>query len=61
MDSSGIATLVQAYKESRPHEGQVCLAAPAGNVMRVLKLSNLTALFQVFDTVEAAAAGGTRA
>ena len=54
MDSSGIATLVQAYKEMRPFEGEVRLAAPAGNVLRVLKLSNLTALFPVFDTVEEA-------
>jgi anti-sigma B factor antagonist len=52
MDSSGIATLVQAYKEARPFNGQVCLASPAGNVLRVLKLSNLTSLFPVFDTVE---------
>ena len=54
MDSSGIATLVQAYKEARPYSGEVCLASPAGNVLRVLKLSNLTSLFPVFDSVEEA-------
>jgi len=54
MDSSGIATLVQAYKEARPFNGEVCLASPAGNVLRVLKLSNLTSLFPVFDSVEEA-------
>lgn len=54
MDSSGIATLVQAYKEARPYEGEVRLAAPGGNVLRVFQLSNLTSLFPVFDTVEEA-------
>jgi anti-sigma B factor antagonist len=54
MDSSGIATLVQAYKEARPFKGEVCLASPAGNVLRVLKLSNLTSLFPVFDSVDEA-------
>ncbi len=54
MDSSGIATLVQAYKEAQPFNGEVCLASPAGNVLRVLKLSNLTSLFPVFDSVDEA-------
>ena len=50
MDSSGIATLVQALKEARPFGGRVRLASPGGNVMRVLKLSNLTTLFEVYET-----------
>ena len=54
MDSSGIATLVQAYKEARPFGGEIRLASPGGNVLRVFQLSNLTTLFPVFDTVEAA-------
>ena len=54
MDSSGIATIVQAYKEIRPRGGEVCLASPAGNVLRVFELSNLTSLFPVYDSVEEA-------
>jgi anti-sigma B factor antagonist len=56
MDSSGIATLVQALKEARPYGGEIRLARPGGNVMRVLKLSNLTSLFPVFETVDEACA-----
>ena len=56
MDSSGIATLVQTLKESRPFGGEVRLASPGGNVLRVLKLSNLTTLFAVFPTVDEACA-----
>jgi anti-sigma B factor antagonist len=55
MDSSGIATLVQAYKEARPFGGEIRLASPGGNVLRVFKLSNLTSLFPVYDSVEKAA------
>ena len=54
MDSSGIATLVQTMKESRPFGGEIRLASPGGNVMRVLKLSNLTTLFRIFPTVDEA-------
>jgi len=52
MDSSGIATLVQAMKESKPHGGQVVLAAPSQNLLRVLQLSNLTTLFRIYATVD---------
>jgi len=54
MDSSGIATLVQALKEARPFGGKVILAAPGETVMRVLRLANLTSLFTVHETVEGA-------
>ena len=54
MDSSGIATLVQALKEARPFGGELFLAAPGETVLRVLRLANLTSLFKVHDTVEGA-------
>ena len=57
MDSSGIATIVQAYKEILPKNGSVCLASPAGNVLRVFELSNLTSLFPVYDSVDEAREG----
>jgi anti-sigma B factor antagonist len=57
MDSSGIATLVQALKEARPFGGKVVLAAPGETVMRVLRLANLTSLFSVHETVEGAIEG----
>jgi anti-sigma B factor antagonist len=56
MDSSGIATLVQALKEMRPFGGRLVLAAPGDTVQRVLRLSNLTSLFEIHDTVEGATA-----
>jgi anti-sigma B factor antagonist len=56
LDSSGIATLVQALKEARPFGGEVRLASPSTNVLRVLKLSNLSALFPIFDSVDEAVA-----
>lgn len=58
LDSSGVATLVQALKEVRPHGGQIRLAAPKENVLRVFKLSNLTSLFPNFPSVDAAVAHG---
>lgn len=56
MDSSGIATLVQTLKEMRPFGGKLILAAPGETVLRVLKLSNLTSLFEIHGSVEEAAA-----
>ena len=55
MDSSGIATLVISLKEAKRYGGDFRLASPGGNVLRVLKLSNLTSLFKICDTVEEAA------
>lgn len=55
MDSSGIATLVQALREVRAAKGTLRLAAARENVLRVLRLSNLIGLFEVFDSVDEAA------
>ncbi len=57
MDSSGIATLVQTLKEARPYGGEVRLAAPGKNVLRILELSNLMALFPIHGSVEEALRG----
>lgn len=60
MDSSGVATLVQALKQVRPRGGQIRLAAPGGNVLRVFRLSNLTSLFPDYPSVPEAVSGRGR-
>ena len=47
IDSSGIATLIQALKLSKKSKVQLRLRNPAKRVMAVLKMAHLTKLFTI--------------
>lgn len=47
MDSSGVATLVEALKASRAKSTQFELVAPSLSVLKVLQLARLDALFTI--------------
>lgn len=47
MDSSGVATLVEALKASRAKSRQFELLAPSTPVLKVLQLARLDALFKI--------------
>lgn len=57
IDSSGIASLVEAYQMSRKNGTRFVLAAVSAPAMRVLQLARLDRVFALADTVEAALAG----
>lgn len=49
MDSSGVATLVEALKASRAKDKTFELHAPSSSVMKVLQLARLDGLFTIVD------------
>ena len=56
IDSSGIASLVEAYQTARRQAGRFTLAAISAPAMRVLRLARLDQVFAIADSVEAAVA-----
>lgn len=58
IDSSGIASLVEAFQESRKRGTRFSLAAVSPAAMRVFELARLDRVFAIHDTVEDALAHG---
>src|SRR5882724_10318263 len=54
IDSSGLATLVEYYQQSRSHGGRIALAALNPRVRSIFDLVRLNEVFPIFDTVAAA-------
>ncbi|HTH18196.1 MAG TPA: STAS domain-containing protein [Magnetospirillum sp.] len=57
IDSSGIASLVEAYQMARKNTTRFVLVAVSQPVLRVLQLARLDKVFTLADTVDAALAG----
>ncbi|MGO9502859.1 MAG: STAS domain-containing protein [Streptosporangiaceae bacterium] len=55
IDSSGIAALVRARKHARLSGGDLLLAAPQQQMLRVLALTRLAAVFSVHASIDEAA------
>lgn len=53
IDSSGIASLIEAYQLARKNGTRFVLAAVSAPAMRVLQLARLDKVFALADTVEA--------
>jgi len=60
MDSSGIATLVEALQLARKHEGRLLLAGTTPRVREVFEVARLESVFDLFDTAAAALAAVKR-
>jgi anti-sigma B factor antagonist len=58
IDSSGIASLVEAYQMARKNSTRFALIAVSDVARRVLQLARLDRVFAIADTVEAALAKG---
>lgn len=54
IDSTGIAAIVQAYKEFAERGGRVAVYAPTDQVLRVLSVTGLTSNGMVFESAEEA-------
>lgn len=57
IDSSGIASLVEAYQTARKNGTRFVLVAVSAPALRVLQLARLDKVFSLADTVDAALAG----
>ncbi len=55
VDSSGLSVLVRLYKRVRIGEGDVHLVQGPSNVMKILELTRLNRVFDIFPTAEEAA------
>ena len=51
IDSSGLATLVEYYKNARVYSGQMAVAGPSPRVRGIFDLVRLTEIFGVYSTV----------
>ena len=60
IDSSGLAALVFARKQARQAGGDLLLAAPQEQVLRVFAVTRLTSVFSVHVSVEQAAGSAGR-
>ena len=60
IDSSGLAALVLARKQARYAEGELLLAAPQQQVLRVLTATRLVDVFSVHASVDEAAGSAGR-
>jgi anti-sigma B factor antagonist len=58
IDSSGIASLVEAFQESRKRGTRFSLAAVSPAALRVFELARLDKVFTIHDSVEDALAHG---
>ncbi len=56
IDSSGLATIVQAMKQCRASEGDLRLCQPTQSVRMVLELTRLDKALDIFPTQESALA-----
>ncbi|MCG8408396.1 MAG: STAS domain-containing protein [Phycisphaerales bacterium] len=56
IESTGLGSIVAGYLRLRRHQGEVRLVAPSEAIARLLDLTRLTQLFEVYKTVDEALA-----
>jgi len=52
MDSSGIATFVEAFQKAKRYQGRLVLAALTPTVRGVFEIAKLDSIFEITSTVE---------
>ena len=57
MDSSGIATFVEAFQKTKRYKGRLILAALTDTVRGVFEIAKLDSIFELAPTVAEAVAG----
>jgi anti-sigma B factor antagonist len=61
MDSSGLAVLISGLRRTKEHDGSLVLISPTASVKRVLTITGLDRVFDIYDSVEKAAASAASA
>ena len=61
LDSTGLGVLVGGLKRVRTHNGSLQLVCSQERVLKVFRITGLTKVFAIHDTVEQALANDTRA
>jgi len=58
MDSSGVASLIEAYQAARTRQGRFGLVAVGPRILRLLELARLDRVFTIYATLAEGLAGG---
>ena len=54
IDSSGLGALVSRIAVTKSNQGDVRLASPSPNILKLLEITNLDKIFKCFDDVQSA-------
>lgn len=54
MDSAGIGVIIGRYKRLSPGGGKVAIVNPTSNIKRVLEISGILRIAEVYDSVDTA-------
>lgn len=57
LDSTGLGVLVGGLKRVRQHEGSLRLACTQERILKIFRITGLTKVFPIYDTLEEALAG----
>jgi anti-sigma B factor antagonist len=58
LDSTGLGVLVGALKRVKAHDGTLALVCTQEKILKIFKITGLTKVFPIHDSVEAAATSG---
>lgn len=58
LDSTGLGVLVGALKRVKAHDGSLSLVCTQEKILKIFKITGLTKVFPIHDSVEEASAGG---
>lgn len=56
LDSTGLGVLVGGLKRVRAHDGGIDLVCTQGRILRIFRITGLSKVFNIFDTVDEAVA-----
>ena len=56
LDSTGLGVLVGGLKRVRSHDGGIDLVCTQGRILRIFRITGLSKVFSIFDSVEQALA-----
>lgn len=59
LDSTGLGVLAGAHRRLRAAEGSLTLVCPHERLLKIFRITGLDSVFDIFDTVDAAASDGS--
>ena len=59
LDSTGLGVLVGALKRVKAHDGSLALVCTQNKILKIFKITGLTKVFPIHDSVEEAVSGSS--
>jgi len=59
LDSTGLGVLVRGMKRVRAHDGSIDIVCNQGRILRIFKITGLSNVFAIYDTVDDALAAAS--